>query len=91
MDNGADFGECGTKTLVVTGPMYHQTDISIAKRINIVGSANFEFRAEMLNAFNIANFNPVGGIGSTRASYEVTGLTGTNNARVIQLVSRINW
>ena len=45
----------------------------------------------MLNAFNNHNFVPVGGLGSTLNSYEVTALTGTNTARVIQLVSRINW
>ncbi len=49
----------------------------------------------MLNAFNNANFVPVGGIGNnvgaTLNNYEVTGLTGTNTARVIQLVTRINW
>jgi hypothetical protein len=91
VDNGADYGECGTRTLVVHGPTFQQTDFSIAKRINLVGSANFEFRAELLNAFNHANFTPVGGIGNTLANYEVTGLTGANTARVIQLVSRINW
>lgn len=45
----------------------------------------------MLNALNHANFLPVAGIGSTPGNYEVTGLNSTNNARVIQLVSRINW
>ena len=45
----------------------------------------------MLNAFNKANFVPVGGIGSTLANYEVTTLTGTNTGRVIQLVGRFNW
>ena len=52
---------------------------------------NFEFSAEALNVFNHANFVPVGGIGSTLSNYAVTGLTGTNTARVVQLVSRINW
>ena len=45
----------------------------------------------MLNAFNQANFVPVGGIGSTLANYEVTALTGTNTSRVIQIVTRFNW
>lgn len=34
---------------------------------------------------------PSGEIGNNIANYEVTGLTGTNTSRVIQLVSRINW
>jgi hypothetical protein len=91
VDNGADYGDCGVRSLVVTGPMFQQHDISIAKRVALIGRANFEFRLEMLNAFNQHNFAPVSGIGNDPADYEVTGLTGTNAARVIQLVSRINW
>jgi hypothetical protein len=45
----------------------------------------------MLNAFNNVNFVPVGGIGNAIANYRVTGLTGTNTSRVIQLVARFNW
>ena len=48
--------------------------------------------------FNKANFTPVGNasstterIGSTLANYEVTGLTGTNTSRVLQIVTRFNW
>ena len=91
IDNGANFGECGTRSLVVTGPTLHQHDLSVAKRVKVVGRTNFEFRLEMLNVFNQANFVPVGGIGATQGNYEVTTLTGTNQGRVIQLVSRFNW
>jgi hypothetical protein len=66
-------------------------DISVAKRVNLVGRTNFEFRLEMLNALNQHNFAPVGGLGNDISDDEVTGLTGTNTARVIQLVTRINW
>ncbi len=45
----------------------------------------------MLNAFNQPNFVPVGGLGNTIDNYRVTGLTGTNTSRVIQLVGRVNW
>jgi hypothetical protein len=90
-DDGSDFGECGTRSLVVTGPRFQQHDIRISKRTPIVGRTNFEFAVELLNAFNHPNFVPVGGLGNNIANYEVTGLTGTNTSRVIQLVSRINW
>jgi outer membrane receptor protein involved in Fe transport len=92
-----DYGQCGTRSLVVTGPLYQQHDIRISKRTRIVGTVDFEFAAEMLNAFNQANFLPapatagVPMIGSTLANYEVTTLTGTNTSRIIQLVGRINW
>jgi hypothetical protein len=91
IDPDSDFGTCGTRSLVVTGPLYQQYDISISKRVRLVGRSNFEFRIEMLNAFNHHNFEPVGGLGNDIADFEVTGLTGTNLARTIQLVSRINW
>jgi hypothetical protein len=93
VDNGADYGDCPgtTKSLVLTGPLFRQTDLRISKRTTVVGRVNVEFAAELLNAFNQANFVPVSGIGNNIASYEVTALTGTNTARVAQLVSRINW
>jgi hypothetical protein len=90
-DAGADYGDCGVRSLVVTGPTFKQHDISISKRVALMGRTNFEFRIEMLNAFNHANFVPVGGIGDDIEDFEVTGLTGTNTARVLQIVSRINW
>jgi hypothetical protein len=84
-------GECGTGDLVVSGPLFQQHDLSIAKKVRIVSSSDVEFRIEMLNAFNQPNFVPVGGLGNALASYRVTGLTGTNTSRVIQLVARLNW
>ena len=80
------------RNLTVTGPMFQQFDLRLAKRTQIVGRVNFEFSAEALNVFNKANFVPDATFsGSTLSGYRVTGLTGTNQARVIQLVSRINW
>jgi hypothetical protein len=90
-DADREQGECGVRTLVVTGPMFRQHDVSVAKRVRLVGRSDVEFRIEALNVFNQANFVPVGGIGNNRNNYEVTGLTGTNTSRTIQLVSRINW
>ena len=87
------FGDCGTGDLVVSGPMFQQYDLRFSKRTAIAGSANFEFAAEMLNAFNHPNFQPVGGIGGTNtiANYQVTALQGTSQARIVQLVFRVNW
>jgi hypothetical protein len=92
IDPNSNLGECGgVRTLVVTGPTFQQYDLRLAKRTLIKGRVNFEFSAEALNVFNNQNFVPVSGISSTLSNYEVTGLTGTNTSRVIQLVSRINW
>ncbi len=85
-------GKCGTGNLVVTGPLFQQHDLALAKRTKVVGHTNFEFRAEMLNVFNHANFTPVSGIGATTlSSYQLTALSGTNTSRTVQLVFRFNW
>ncbi|MEX2272911.1 MAG: carboxypeptidase-like regulatory domain-containing protein [Vicinamibacterales bacterium] len=85
------FGDCGVGELIVTGPMFQNYDISVTKRVPIVGRVNAEFRVELLNAFNNVNFIPVGGLGNDRDDYEVTGLTGTPTSRIAQIVSRITW
>jgi hypothetical protein len=91
VDSGAEYGACAARSLVVSGPIFQQHDLRISKRTKFASRGDFEFAIEALNMFNNVNFVPVGGIGSTLANYEVTALTGTNNARVIQLVTRINW
>jgi hypothetical protein len=100
IDNNADYGNCAERSVVLTGPMFSQTDLRFSKRTKIVGRTDVEFAIEMLNALNQANFVPVG-IGSSSqagqpqgnsiAQYEVTTLTGTNTSRLIQFVARINW
>jgi len=83
-------------TVIVAGPLFQQHDITIAKRTKIVGHTTGEFRLEMLNAFNHANFTP-GGSGTTAnspttlSSYQLTALSGTNTSRTVQLVFRFNW
>jgi hypothetical protein len=98
------FGDCGQQSVVVTGPLFKQFDLSIVKRVDIVGGVNVEFRVDALNVFDTVNFSPLPGVtigttgadnnrstGASQAAYETTGLTGTNTARVLQLVSRIRW
>lgn len=88
----AGYGQCGTRTLAVRGPAFKEVDISIMKVLPIVRKVQAEFRIEMLNAFNWVNYVPVGGVGNTTAAgFEISALTGTNTARVVQLVSRISW
>ena len=98
-------GACGMQSLVAAGPMFKQFDISVVKRFDLFGSTNAEFRVDVLNAFNNANFVPVAGtmsvngtainnnrpLGDDPDEYEVTDLTGTNTARVIQLVARFRF
>ena len=92
-------GNCGLQSVVLTGPLVKQFDLSVVKRVEIVGRINAEFRVDALNVFNNVNFIPVTGISTTNnrsagaqlAAYEVTALTGTNSARVLQLAARVRW
>jgi hypothetical protein len=87
------YGDCGTRTLVVTGPMYSRWDISAVKRTRLVGRTTFEFRADLINAFNHVNFNPViqSTTNATNAdNYRITGVQ-ENSSRVIQLVTRFTF
>ncbi|HEY2433308.1 MAG TPA: TonB-dependent receptor [Vicinamibacterales bacterium] len=89
-------GKCGAGSVVVAGPLFQQHDITVAKRTKVVGHTTGEFRLEMLNAFNHANFTP-GGTGTTSTNaasltnYQLTALSGTNTSRTVQLVFRFNW
>jgi hypothetical protein len=94
------YGDCGTRTLVVTGPMYQRWDLSAVKRTRVVGHTMFEFRADMINAFNHPNFIPVvanfgpSPTNSTNPTnpdnYRVTSVQENSN-RTIQLVFRFTW
>jgi len=87
------YGDCGVRSLVVTGPKYQRWDISAVKRTRIVGRTMFEFRADMINAFNHPNFIPVfpSLVNVTNGdNYRVGGLQENGN-RTIQIVTRFSW
>ncbi|HJU44751.1 MAG TPA: TonB-dependent receptor [Vicinamibacterales bacterium] len=97
------YGDCGLRSVVLTGPMYKQVDIGITKRVPMFKETSMEFKIDVLNAFNFVNFVPVSGMvaGTTTANtdnranginpdnYDVTTLVGS--ARVVQLTARIRW
>lgn len=90
------YGDCGTREVVVTGPPQIRFDLSIAKRVPVVGRVKAEFRAEMLNAFNRPWFIPVARPDSstpftTSDSFKVTGLSGETQSRVVQFVAGVSW
>jgi hypothetical protein len=92
-DANTGFGDCAPGSVVVTGPKLVRFDLSAVKRIPIKGRVNVEFRAEFLNAFNTPWFSPVtgadgDGVFGDRDEFRVTG---TNGAREVQLVWRLNW
>jgi hypothetical protein len=70
-------GKCGEGSLAVTGPTYWAADISLEKKFKLKGSATILVRAELLNAFNHANFVPVTGAGGLVGFDARTGTTST--------------
>jgi hypothetical protein len=84
------YGDCGERSLVITGPRYERVDISAVKRTRLWGRTTFEFRADMLNAFNHPNFTPVISTSTNADNYRVTGVQ-ENSSRIIQLVTRFSW
>ena len=93
-------GDCGTGSLVITGPRFVANDLRFSKRTTLVGQTNFEFAIEMLNAFNHPNFLPLASVnnnlttgigGSTLTGFQLTNLTGNDQRRTVQLVARVNW
>ena len=84
------YGDCGLRTVVVTGPMYSRWDISAAKRTRLAGRTTFEFRADLINAFNHVNFTPVISTSTNADNYRITGVQ-ENSSRIIQLIARFSW
>jgi hypothetical protein len=90
------FGRCGVNNLVVTGPRLVRFDMGLSKRVRVAGRVNFEFRAELLNAFNHPWFEPVTWDNTNDVPvpenpdlYRVTDLAG--GSREVQLIWRVNW
>jgi hypothetical protein len=85
------FGDCGVHSVVASGPMFKNVDLSLTKIIRFVGRTRLEFHVEALNVFNTPNFIPVVGVGANPNDFEITQLTGANTARTVQLVTRFTW
>jgi hypothetical protein len=98
-------GGCGFNNLVLKGPAFFRSDLSIVKRIRFTENTNLELRGEMLNAFNNINFlvgnasNDVNTLGGTNAAtfgrftnaYQDISTTNDPGGRLVQLVVRFNF
>lgn len=73
---------------ILTGPGYSGMDFSLMKRFYVGESKNLQFRVEVFNALNHANFYPV----TTVADAATFGTTGTAlDSRQIQLGLKFNY
>jgi len=73
----------------VTGPLFKTVNLGISKYFRVKGASRLELRAQLINAFNWANFTPVGSASNAVANYEVTGLS--DGPRIAELVFRFTW
>jgi hypothetical protein len=98
-------GNCGFANLVLKGPAFFRSDLSIVKKIKITERANLELRGEFLNAFNNINFivgnaandvNTLGGLntaafGRITNAYQDLSTTNDPGGRLVQIVIRLNF
>lgn len=98
-------GGCGFANLVLKGPAFFRSDLSIVKRIQFSENTNLELRGEFLNAFNNINFlvgaagndlNTLGSFtssafGRMTAAYQDLSTTNDPGGRLVQLVVRFNF
>jgi len=98
-------GGCGFANLVLKGPAFFRSDLSIVKKVRFNERMNMELRGEFLNAFNNINFlvgsagndlNTLGGFtssafGRMTAAYQDLSTTNDPGGRLVQLVVRFNF
>jgi hypothetical protein len=89
------YGDCGSQSVVVQGPMVARVDATFAKQIPIVKRVRGEFQLQVFNLFNRTNFNPVTwstatGMGpSVTDAYQVTAAV--DQQRTMQMSFRISF
>lgn len=97
-------GQLGSR-IFLYGPWTSRYDFSVLKRTTIGERANFEFRVQLLNAFNqsIITIQDPGtnsaeggigaGFGQTRNAYRDFTVSGTNDpgGRLVEFQLRFNW
>jgi hypothetical protein len=89
LETVSGYGDCGSRSVVVTGPHVFRVDVNFDKQIPIKGRVSAQFQIMIFNLFNNVNFNPVTGLGSTLSSYEITGAI--DQSRTMQLAFRVNF
>lgn len=102
IESAPGYGDCGLRSVIVNGPRLVRFDIGIAKKFDLPGRFTFEFRGEMLNAFNEPYFNPAStggtplgftttntqpnGVGGGTPTANTTAATNVDNYRLTDLL-----
>ncbi len=85
-DPSQPFGDAQRNS--VRGPMFWQFDMSLAKRFDLVGTTQFEFRFEAFNLLNRTNFRAPNG---NRSQAGFGTITATYDPRQLQLGLKLLW
>jgi hypothetical protein len=84
----AGYGDCGTRSLIATGPKVFNLDMSVTKNVKLMHRASLQLRLDALNMTDFVAFTPVTGLGTSVDAFEITGAT---SGRTLQIVTRISW
>jgi len=83
------YGDCGVRSLIVSGPKVVRFDMNLIKQIRLSEKLVLEGQAQLFNVFNNVNFNPVNYVGSVSDSYQVT--SAIDQSRTMQLAFRVSF
>jgi hypothetical protein len=83
-----NYGECGNRELVLTGPMRFQQDWSVRKRVPLGGRAVFEVSLDIFNVFNHTQWGADLGLDNDLDDWR-SGIPGS--ARTMQIGTRVSW
>jgi hypothetical protein len=83
------YGDCGVQSLVVTGPIVANVDLSVRKRVKIAGRVQYEFSLDIFNLFNRVTFVPALGVGDTDLEDWQADLP--TSSRRMQIGTRFTW
>jgi hypothetical protein len=84
-----DYGDCGVRSLIVTGPLVANVDLSVRKRVKLAGRVQYEFSLDIFNLFNRVTFLPTLGVGETDLEDWQADLP--SSSRRMQIGTRITW
>jgi hypothetical protein len=84
-----DYGDCGVRSLILTGPLVANVDLSVRKRVKIAGRVQYEFSLDIFNLFNRVTFVPTLGVGDTDLDDWQVDLP--TSSRRMQIGTRFTW
>ena len=80
-----NYGDCGTRQLVVTGPMFLSFDLSVRKRIAI-SKVTYEFSLDIFNVLDTVQFTTVNSTANFRSLTDrtITNLPYDSQGNLVQ-------